>query len=481
MTATIPIDHEVEITYLPLTDLTPHPENVRRDVGDITGLSASVAETGILEPLIVLPASDDDTHTIVAGHRRHAAADAAGLDTVPCIIRDLTEPEVVKAMLAENVQRSDITPVDEAYAYQRLIDWDTSIDEIADTVGRSVRLIRSRLRLLAWPDEVLNLIEDGKVPLGEIEKLDKWASHPDAPGLLAVHHNTILDSWSPPDRLGRMVHGLVAADAEDALLAQLADANITVASPWPTPHPAWPTYARGRIELAAFDWESYEQVAHTTEPCHAVVLGNLPYRSDEYELTAETAEIPQTPVCTDPDRHIYDGPDPAPPMTIAPRPEQNGTPSEPEPIDEKAAAFAAEWDAADEHRRTWWRHTWLPSHTDPVDPTLLDLTRDDEIYLSSECLDFAFNLQEEELMDEDHHILDIITTRLADTPKPVSAAFQALLTVDLIWDYTHDGYGPYAEQRAQRSARLLRRMIAAGYEPHPIEEKWLTERDEDLL
>jgi hypothetical protein len=99
-----------ELCWLPLDALTPHPENPRASLGDLSELVRSIRSHGILEPLVVLPANDNGEHLLVAGHRRHAAAQRAGtVTTVPVVVRAMTPVEVIEAMLSENVNRSDLT------------------------------------------------------------------------------------------------------------------------------------------------------------------------------------------------------------------------------------------------------------------------------------------------------------------------------------------------------------------------------------
>lgn len=114
MTATEPtIDStapgEPELCWLNLADLAPHHDNPRGSLGDLSELVRSINAHGILEPLVVLPADDDGVYTIVAGHRRYAAALKAGVTDAPAVVRHLTPVEVIEAMLSENVNRADLT------------------------------------------------------------------------------------------------------------------------------------------------------------------------------------------------------------------------------------------------------------------------------------------------------------------------------------------------------------------------------------
>ena len=109
-------DPVTTVLDVPIAALAAHPRNVRRSLGDLKDLTRSISDRGVETPLIVLPADGAGVHHIVAGHRRRAAAEAAGMATVPCIVREFTdEADAVLAMIAENTQRSDgLNVVDEA-------------------------------------------------------------------------------------------------------------------------------------------------------------------------------------------------------------------------------------------------------------------------------------------------------------------------------------------------------------------------------
>lgn len=138
------------VEFLDPRELVPHPRNVRADLGDLTGLTASIAEQGVLEPLTVIPV--DVERMILAGHRRAAAAIAAGLERVPCIVRsDLsiddvatgeveeavkrTAAEAIAAMLAENLHRANLTTVEEARGVQAMLDLGVNISTVARRTG----------------------------------------------------------------------------------------------------------------------------------------------------------------------------------------------------------------------------------------------------------------------------------------------------------------------------------------------------------
>ena len=141
---------------VPLDQLEPHPHNVRRDLGDLTELADSIKGMGLLEPLVVAPkGKPGEGFIVIGGHRRLAAAKVAGLDGVPCIMRpDLnTQASQIEAMLTENLQRSDLTVMEEADAYAQLELLGVKEAAIAKTTGRSRATVHQRLLLAGLPTE----------------------------------------------------------------------------------------------------------------------------------------------------------------------------------------------------------------------------------------------------------------------------------------------------------------------------------------
>lgn len=149
----------VTLQDLKPAQIKPHKNNPRRVVGDLDELAASIGEQGILEPLIVAPNGTGDTYVLIAGHRRLAAAKQAKAKTVPCLVRDdLTDPAVqLEAMLVENLQRADLTAVEEAQAYQQLLEFPGYTQpRIAKTTGRAIGTVRARLKLAQLPKPALS-------------------------------------------------------------------------------------------------------------------------------------------------------------------------------------------------------------------------------------------------------------------------------------------------------------------------------------
>jgi ParB/RepB/Spo0J family partition protein len=170
-------------TRLPVSVLHPNLRNVRRQVTDLDELTESVRVFGVLQPLTVAPHPDlPGEWVIIAGHRRHAAALQAGAEDVPVSVRaDLMEPvDVIAAMLAENLHRADLSPIEEAAGYQQLIDLGLSESAVAKRTGRSKATVTRRLTLLQLPDEVRERVHGHQVTLEQALILAEFADDPDA-------------------------------------------------------------------------------------------------------------------------------------------------------------------------------------------------------------------------------------------------------------------------------------------------------------
>ena len=136
-----------EMQYIAIEQLHPHPDNPRKELGDLTELSASIKQSGIYQNLTVVP-REEGGYTVVIGHRRRAAAKLAGLTDLPCIVADMSYKEQISTMLLENMQRSDLTVYEQAQGFQMMLNMGDSIADIASGTGLSESTIRRRVKLL---------------------------------------------------------------------------------------------------------------------------------------------------------------------------------------------------------------------------------------------------------------------------------------------------------------------------------------------
>ena len=170
---------------VPVEILSANPFQPRHrfDDDEMAELVDSVRQQGVLQPILVRPEPDDPSrYQIVAGERRWRAAQAAQLHEVPVVVRELDDEETLRLALIENVQRENLSPLEEAEAYQRLIrDFRHSQDDLARAVGKSRSHVANTLRLLTLPDDVRDLLEQGQLSAGHARAL---LASPD-PGIAA--------------------------------------------------------------------------------------------------------------------------------------------------------------------------------------------------------------------------------------------------------------------------------------------------------
>ncbi|AKS47717.1 chromosome partitioning protein, ParB family [Octadecabacter temperatus] len=169
---------------LPVDQIYPNPDQPRRTFDDqaMSDLTASIAEKGIIQPLIVRrKASKNGEYEIVAGERRWRAAQRAKLHEVPVIIRDFTDVEVLEVAIIENIQRSDLNAIDEAAGYKQLMEkFGRTQEEMGKALSKSRSHIANSVRLLTLPDTVQTLLQDGMLSAGHARTL---VGHPDADSL----------------------------------------------------------------------------------------------------------------------------------------------------------------------------------------------------------------------------------------------------------------------------------------------------------
>lgn len=160
--AAIPSDNMISVKDIHVSPLQPRKEF---DEDAIKALSSSIKEKGVLQPLIVR--KDDTGYELIAGERRLRAAKEAGLREVPVIIKTLSDREVLEIALVENLLRENLSPIEEAAAYQNLIDnFSHTQEKIAEVVGKSRSYVANTLRLLTLPDEVKGYVNEGKITAG---------------------------------------------------------------------------------------------------------------------------------------------------------------------------------------------------------------------------------------------------------------------------------------------------------------------------
>lgn len=165
---TAPADRKVPIEFI-----SPNPRNPRRRFAeaDLADLAASIREHGIVQPIVVRPATGG-RYEIIAGERRWRAAQQAGVTEVPVIVREVDDRVALEIAIIENVQRSDLNPVEEASGYQSLIDeHNYTQSDLAQVIGKSRSHVANTLRLLKLPPDVRQMLTDGALSAGHARTL----------------------------------------------------------------------------------------------------------------------------------------------------------------------------------------------------------------------------------------------------------------------------------------------------------------------
>ncbi len=164
--ALIPRAQTVSAQKVAILEIKPNAKQPRRnfDEAALNELAASIREKGLLQPILVRPLKKG--YEIVAGERRWRAAQLAGLTEVPVVVRDLSDQESLELAIIENLQREDLGPLEEARAFQQLIDFGLTQDEAAKTVGKGRTTVTNALRLLTLSDSGLRALESGSITAG---------------------------------------------------------------------------------------------------------------------------------------------------------------------------------------------------------------------------------------------------------------------------------------------------------------------------
>jgi ParB family chromosome partitioning protein len=162
------------VQQIPVISVKPNPRQPRLEIDpdELSSLSDSIKEHGVIQPVVVLPEDSKGQFTLIAGERRLRAARQAGLDEIPAVIRDVDERQQLELALIENLQRSDLNPLEAAEGYRQLIeDFDLSHDEIANRIGKSRTAVTNTLRLLKLSSAVRSALQEGKISEGHARAL----------------------------------------------------------------------------------------------------------------------------------------------------------------------------------------------------------------------------------------------------------------------------------------------------------------------
>ena len=168
-------EREGSLVELAIADIRPNPYQPRRDVDGaaLEELQASILKAGLLQPVVVRPVpSGNGGFELIAGERRLRACQALGWEKIPAVKREVDDRTVLTLALVENLQRDDLSPVDEARGYERLIaEFNLTQQDVADAVGRDRSTVANALRLLKLPPAVLGLLHEARLSVGHARAL----------------------------------------------------------------------------------------------------------------------------------------------------------------------------------------------------------------------------------------------------------------------------------------------------------------------
>lgn len=179
---------------LSISRIRPNPNQPRRsfDEDELEELADSIRQNGILQPIVVRPV--EDSYQIVAGERRYTAAKRVGLATVPAVVREVSDREMLQLALIENLQRSDLNPLEAARGYKVLMEQHgLTQEELGKVLSKSRSAIANALRLLDLPDEIQDLLGDGTITAGHARAI---LSLPDDESRIALAHRVVREGLS---------------------------------------------------------------------------------------------------------------------------------------------------------------------------------------------------------------------------------------------------------------------------------------------
>ncbi|MBI5221704.1 MAG: ParB/RepB/Spo0J family partition protein [Candidatus Magasanikbacteria bacterium] len=178
---------EGKVWFIPLSKVTADPNQPRKkfDQEELNQLAASIKEHGVLQPILVVE-KNDGGYELVAGERRWRASHLAGMTTIPALIKKLADQQKVEISLIENIQRQDLDPIEEAFAYKRLMEeFNLTQQQVADKVGKSRPAVANAVRLLDLPVEVQAALVERKINSGQARALLALATAQEQLNMLA--------------------------------------------------------------------------------------------------------------------------------------------------------------------------------------------------------------------------------------------------------------------------------------------------------
>ena len=225
-----------EIKLINTSLIDPHPDNPRKNIGDVTDLAASIKANGLLSPLSVVP--NGERYRVIAGHRRLAACKQAGTGAVPCFVLDLDPLQQLEAMVTENCQREQLTVLEEADAIQGMLDLGATTAAVAHRLGRSADYVRDRAKAASIKADVRKTRDDfDQLTIGQLMAIARYDGQPDRQERLAHAAGTsnfdyILHNIERDDRDRQWIESVAALLVE-------SDNGINLIPDPPYSNPEW--------------------------------------------------------------------------------------------------------------------------------------------------------------------------------------------------------------------------------------------------
>lgn len=285
-----------EIINLKTSEVVPgNNDRTTFDPAALQELADSIKEHGLIQPITVRPLTDDGEDTglyqIIAGERRYRACKLAGLSEVPCIIKDVDDEQAAALMLAENVARKDLDPIDEAQAYQSRIDlYGWTVDQLAERAGVSTIRVQFRLKLLRLNPEVQGLIRSNNLTLGYAQILSDAGLDTNRQRIAV---GKLRDNPNPtPGWFRGVVNVLIEQQAqagmfeEDLLTVQSAPAFAALANEPPHPSTTQPPKL-GRTPRERLQ----NQIAYWTRAAEQWAAIGKPFKRQECQAAAQALQF----------------------------------------------------------------------------------------------------------------------------------------------------------------------------------------------
>ncbi|MCA9349072.1 ParB/RepB/Spo0J family partition protein [Candidatus Saccharibacteria bacterium] len=208
----------VVVQEIEVTSIVPNPEQPRRTISEfeLSELAQSIAEHGVLQPLLVSKTSSG--YQVIAGERRLRAATQAGLSRVPCIVRTLDDLQTLQVALIENMQRQDLSPLEQAVSIKRLHDdFGQTYEQVAKSLGRAYASVANTVRLLKLPEEIQNALAKKQISEGHARSL---LALQDTSEQMILFKNIIEHGWSVRRAEQYVVEVKASAKIENKKVAQ---------------------------------------------------------------------------------------------------------------------------------------------------------------------------------------------------------------------------------------------------------------------